>query len=129
MPSINRPRPNAIPKESPVEATTRKLIRPPFHTSKDKHEPKRQPSVSAAAAAAGALVQKKPVPPENTNAENFYYAKQIQLKTPMVVVLHDGEKVEGVIDWYDKACIRVTNKEAHMMVYKAAVKYMYKAES
>lgn len=126
MPSIIRPRPNAIPKESPVEATNRKLIRPSFHTSKDKPEPKRQ---SAPPLAGGAGLQKKPVPPENTNAENFYYAKQIQLKTPMVLVLHDGEKVEGVIDWYDKACLRVTNSSSHMMVYKAAVKYMYKAES
>lgn len=107
-----------------MEATNRKLIRPSFHTSKDKIEPKRQLS----APPAGTAGQKKPVPPENTNAENFYYAKQIQLKTPMVLVLHDGEKVEGVIEWYDKACIRMSNTEAHFMVYKAAVKYMYKAE-
>ncbi len=126
MPSITRPRPNALPKESPVEATNRKLIRPSFHTSKDKHEPKRQ-SAPPPSGAAGA--QKKPIPPENTNAENFYYAKQIQLKTPMVLVLRDGEKVQGVIDWYDKCCVRVTNSSSHMMVYKAAVKYMYKAES
>src|SRR6516162_9850434 len=34
---------------------------------------------------------KKSAPPEQTHAENFYYQKQIQGKTPMVVVLNDGE--------------------------------------
>jgi sRNA-binding regulator protein Hfq len=110
-----------------VEATNRKLIRPPFYTNKEKHEPKRQFASAPPGGAAG--IQKKPVPPESTNAENFYYVKQIQLKTPMVLVLRDGEKVEGVIDWYDKACLRVTNSECHFMVYKDAVKYMYKAEA
>ena len=36
---------------------------------------------------------KKTSPPEQTNAENFYYQKQMQGKTPMVVVLKDGEEL------------------------------------
>ena len=35
-------------------------------------------------------VNKKPVPPDQTNAENFYYMKQMQAKTPMVISLTDG---------------------------------------
>jgi len=68
-------------------------------------------------------------PAESTNAENFYYTKQIQLKTPMVVVLKDGEELHGVIEWYDKACIKLQLDAGGVaMVYKASIKYMYKDE-
>src|SRR5438309_11370021 len=45
---------------------------------------------------------KKLPPPEQTNAENFYYQKQMQSQTPLVLVLRDGEQIHGVIEWYDK---------------------------
>ena len=50
---------------------------------------------------------RKAAPPEQTNAENFYYQKQMQSRTPMVIVLRDGEEVRGIIEWYDKTCIKV----------------------
>jgi len=68
------------------------------------------------------------IPPERTNAENFYYAKQIQLKTPMVIVLRSGEVIRGVIQWYDKACLKVAREGApSLLIYKPAIRYMYKA--
>lgn len=70
---------------------------------------------------------RKGVPLEQTNAENFYYQKQMQAKTPMVIVLRDGEKIHGVIEWYDKSCLKVNcNGSPNLMVYKPAIKYMYK---
>ena len=71
---------------------------------------------------------KRPAPPEQTNAENFYYQKQMQSQTPMVIVLRDGEEVRGVIEWYDKQCIKVNRNggEPNLMIYKPAIKYMYK---
>ena len=71
---------------------------------------------------------KKPAPPEQTNAENFYYQKQMQSRTPMVIVLRDGEEVRGVIEWYDRNCIKVNreNGDANLMIYKPAIKYMFK---
>ena len=71
---------------------------------------------------------KRAAPPEQTNAENFYYQKQMQSRTPMVIVLRDGEEVHGIIEWYDKQCIKVNreNGEANLMIYKPAIKYMYK---
>jgi host factor-I protein len=70
---------------------------------------------------------KKGVPSEQTNAENFYYQKQMQSKTPMVVVLRDGEEVHGYIEWYDKNCIKLNrNGAANLMIYKPAIKYMFK---
>jgi len=71
---------------------------------------------------------KKPAPPEQTNAENFYYQKQMQSRTPMVIVLRDGEEVRGIIEWYDRNCLKVNreNGEPNLMIYKPAIKYMFK---
>jgi host factor-I protein len=71
---------------------------------------------------------KKLTPPEQTNAENFYYQKQMQTRTPMVIVLRDGEEVRGIIEWYDRNCIKVIreNGEPNLMIYKPAIKYMFK---
>ena len=71
---------------------------------------------------------KKLAPPEQTNAENFYYQKQMQTRTSMVIVLRDGEEVRGIIEWYDRNCIKVNreNGEPNLMIYKPAIKYMFK---
>lgn len=71
---------------------------------------------------------KKPSPPEQTNAENFYYQKQMQSRTQMVIVLRDGEEIRGIIEWYDRNCIKVNreNGEPNLMIYKPAIKYMFK---
>ena len=70
---------------------------------------------------------RKSAPPEQTNAENFYFQKQMQSKTPMVIVLLDDEEVHGVIEWYDKTCIKVNRINApNLMIYKPSIKYMYK---
>ena len=71
---------------------------------------------------------RKAAPPEQTNAENFYYQKQMQSRTQMVIVLRDGEEVRGIIEWYDRTCIKVNRDsgEPNLMIYKPAIKYMYK---
>lgn len=72
---------------------------------------------------------KKPVPPDQTNAENFYYMKQMQSKTPMVVMMKDGEILKGVIEWYDKTCLKFNREGApNLLLYKHNIKYMYKDE-
>ena len=78
--------------------------------------------------AMGAPGGKKLAPPEQTNAENFYYQKQMQSRTPMVIVLRDDEEVHGIIEWYDRNCIKVNreNGEPNLMIYKPAIKYMFK---
>jgi host factor-I protein len=70
---------------------------------------------------------KKLAPPEQTHAENFYYQKQMQAKTPMVLVLQDDEEVHGIIEWYDKYCLKVNREgEPNLLIYKPSIKYMYK---
>jgi sRNA-binding regulator protein Hfq len=59
------------------------------------------------------------------HAELFYLQKQIQSQTPMVIVLEDGEKIEGRIEWYDRNSIKVRGR-SKTLIYKPAIKYMYK---
>jgi sRNA-binding regulator protein Hfq len=62
---------------------------------------------------------------QNRHAELFYLQKQIQSQTPMVIVLEDGERVDGCIEWYDRNSIKVRGR-TKTLVYKSAIKYMYK---
>jgi len=104
----------------------RRLIRPSLNRS-ENHRPdngdRRERGERTDRAANG----KKTAPPEQTHAENFYYQKQMQSKTPMVLVLQDDEEVHGVIEWYDKYCLKVNRTGApNLLVYKPSIKYMYK---
>jgi sRNA-binding regulator protein Hfq len=58
-------------------------------------------------------------------AELFYLQKQIQSQTPMVIVLADGEHIEGCIEWYDRKALKVRGRDK-VLIYKSAIKYMYK---
>lgn len=61
----------------------------------------------------------------NRHAELFYLQKQIQSQTPMVIVLEDGERIDGCIEWYDRNTIKVRGR-FKTLIYKSAIKYMYK---
>lgn len=102
-----------------VEAVNRKLIRPSLTEIKEQIPPPRRAQLPPP--------QKKAVPPDQTNAENFYYVKQMQAKTPMVFVLRDGETLHGTIEWYDRCCLKVNRSEGpNLLLFKPAIKYMYK---
>ena len=46
----------------------------------------------------------------------------------MVIILKDGEELHGVIEWYDKNCLKVNREGApNLLLFKANIKYMYKA--
>jgi host factor-I protein len=128
---------DSIPAERSVEAegyANRKLIRPSLNRTDHNHN-----HANHASAPMGERRPDRPerndrpngprkaAPPEQTNAENFYYQKQMQSRTPMVVVLTDGEEIHGVIEWYDRTCIKVNrNGSPNLMIYKPSIKYMYK---
>lgn len=70
---------------------------------------------------------RKRVPPEQTHAESFYYKKQMDNKTQMVLVLQDGEELRGTIEWYDRGCIKLHRNEGpNLLVLKHNIKYIYK---
>jgi len=91
----------------------RKLIRPNFSEIKEKMQKESQ--------------KKKVHPQSETFAENYYYLKQMNKKTPMAVVFQDGQVLEGYIEWYDKNCIKLNRDDApNLLVYKSSIKYLYK---
>ncbi len=101
--------------KEPVDSSNRKLIRPSLSEVKELHS-KRQPPR-----------QKRSVPPDQTHAESFYYLKQMQNRTPMVLVLRDGEVLRGAIEWYDKTCLKLNRENGpNLLVYKDSLKYLYK---
>ena len=72
--------------------------------------------------------RKKP-PPAETSAEVYYYKKQIDARTLMVIILQDGEQIEGTIEWYDLDAIKINRQDApNLLLPKHSIKYMYKAE-
>ena len=72
---------------------------------------------------------RKRIPPAETNAEIFYYKKQMDAHTLMIIVLQDGEEIEGTIEWYDRNALKVNRHEGpNIMLLKHNIKYMYKAE-
>ena len=128
---------DSMPAERTIEPESfanRKLIRPSLNRNDHNHSA--PPAEGASVRSVQNAVTRgdrnggggrKAAPPEQTNAENFYYQKQMQSKTPMVIVLRDGEEVHGVIEWYDKSCLKVTRNGApNLMIYKPSIKYMYK---
>lgn len=92
--------------------TQRKLIRP------DVAEPR-----------SGRGVRRKQVPPEQTNAEEFYYIKQMAAKTPMVLQLTNGEELRGWIEWYDKGALKLNRHDGpNLLILKHNIRYMFKEE-
>lgn len=86
-------------------------------------------SPSANAGGASQNRSSKRVPPAETNAEIFYYKKQMDSHTPMVIVLQDGEEIEGTIEWYDRSALKINRlSEPNILLLKHNIKYMYKAE-
>jgi sRNA-binding regulator protein Hfq len=45
----------------------------------------------------------------------------------MIFLLEDGERIEGTIEWYDRHSIKVRQGALRTLIYKAGIKYMYKA--
>ena len=93
----------------------RKLIRPDMNELK-KELPARS-------------LHRKQTPPEQTNAEEFYYLKQMAAKTNMVLVLTDGEELRGWIEWYDKGALKLNRHQGpNLLIQKHVIRYMFKEE-
>ena len=74
-------------------------------------------------------VRKRQPPPSETHAEIYYYKKQIDAHTPMILVLEDGEEIEGTIEWYDRGALKINRRSGpNLLVLKRHIKYIYKAE-
>lgn len=108
----------------------RKLVRPNLAQLKNRMGDQRNdaPRGNGGSTAAG-HGKRRPAPAESTNAEAFYYLKQMNTQTPMIVVLDNGEELRGHIEWYDRGCLKVHRDDGpNLLVYKHSIRYLYKAE-
>src|ERR1700748_1331322 len=93
----------------------RKLIRPDMNELK-KETPARS-------------VRRKQSPPEQTNAEEFYFLKQMAAKTPMVVILDNDEELRGWIEWYDQGGVKANRTHGpNLLIQNHVIRYMFKEE-
>jgi host factor-I protein len=108
--------PRAHEAEGSFNGASRKIFRSPLEFKRSKNNN-------------GKANNNRPAPPESTHAENFYYLKQMNSKTPMVIVMTDGEEIRGWIEWYDKTCLKVNREGApNLLVQKHCIKYCFKQE-
>jgi host factor-I protein len=115
------------PEPTQEEFFNRKLIRPSLSAPTQRTEPvsERRERLERTDRMPG---MRRPPSADQTHAENFYYQKQMQSKTAVVLVLKDGEQIQGLIEWYDKNCIKVSRHGAsNLLLYKPSIRYMYKA--
>ena len=81
---------------------------------------------------------------ESSHAEAFYFQKQIQAQTRIIVVLENGSQLEGMIEWYDRYAIKLraiapgggpdangngngSGARTRVLIYKDCIRYIYKA--
>jgi host factor-I protein len=115
-------RPNVHQYRKPRDFQTDKVVR-----DSDAYRDTSIAAPSTPSSQAPGSSRHRQVPPEQTNAENFYYVKQMNQKTLVVVILNDGEEIHGWIEWYDKTCIKVhTHSEQNYLIYKHSIKYITK---
>ena len=100
---------------------TRKLVRPHLSLIERKRDPVHAEDPLTHANIEGHLTL------EASHAEAFYFQKQMQQQTEMLVVLEDGEELRGIIQWYDKCVVKLLVGRNRVMIYKAGIKYLFKA--
>jgi host factor-I protein len=102
---------------------SRKLIRPSLSSPRRRELSGERPLTSSEQ-----RVPKRSNASEQTHAEAFYFQKQVQVRTPMVIVLKDGEEVHGSIEWYDRNSIKVNRGGyPNLLIYKQSIRYIFKA--
>jgi host factor-I protein len=112
----NRNPPGSAYRPDDEAPGNRKLIRPNLSDMADRYPTR-------------SFQQRKQSPAEQTNAESYYYLKQMAAKTPMVVVLNDGEEIRGWIEWYDKNCLKINrDRGPNLLIPKASIKYLFKQD-
>ena len=100
---------------------TRKLVRPQLPPEERRRDP-----VHTEDPLTHAMISDTHGTPESSHAEAFYFQKQMQQQTEMTVVLEDGEQLQGIIQWYDRCTVKLRAGRTRVLVYKAAIKYLYK---
>ncbi len=110
----------------------RKLVRPNLAQIKSRlgnHGDVRDSVPRSNGEPSGNAGRRRPAPAESTNAEAFYYLKQMNTQTQMIVVLDNGEQLQGHIEWYDRGCLKIHRPDGpNLLVFKHSIRYLYKVE-
>src|SRR3954470_12296737 len=113
------------------EFVSRKLIRPVLPQVEAKNDAQANGGASAERAPRAerpARPDRKPFVAEQTFAENFYFQKQLQNKTLLTVVLKNGETINGIVEWYDKNCVKFSRVgKPNLLLYKTGIRYIFKS--
>ena len=112
--------------EQPV--APRKLVRPrlPENAAPGAIAPRRLRGAAPLALHHSAAPLVRSATAAASQAEAFYFQKQMQTQTPMVFVLEDGERIEGIVEWFDRDTIKVRNT-TRTLIFKRSIKYLHKA--
>ena len=114
--------PERVPEPETEEFVSRKLIRPSLMATQ------RSEASEPRLTSAEQRLPKRGNTPEQTHAEAFYFQKQMQGRTPMVVALKNGEEIQGWIDWYDRNAIKINRSgQPNVLIYKHSIRYLFKA--
>lgn len=71
--------------------------------------------------------KRKPPPPYKTHAENYYYIKQMNNHTALVIELINGETYHARLEWYDEKCIKIKQADGlTKLVFKSHIKCIFK---
>jgi hypothetical protein len=96
----------------------------PIDSGYDGPGGRREPLTVRAGTAAGP----RSAPSATTGAEASYVVKQIEARTPMVFKLMGGERVRGVIEYYDRDLLKVVRSDGpSLLLRKDQIAYMHKA--
>jgi len=91
---------------------TRKLIKPDLSEAKKMY--KKDSKI-------------KTPPPYRTHAESYYYVKQMNNRTMLVIELVDGKSFKGTIEWYDEKCLKIKKDEGdNIILFKHFIKFIHK---
>ncbi len=112
----------------------RKLVRPNLAEIKGKlaaNKPAaaRQDNGPREGSNGSAAARRRLAPADQTAAEAFYYLKQMNSKTPMVLIMDNGEELRGHIEWYDRSCLKVHRADSpNLLIFKHSIRYLYKQD-
>ena len=117
------------PEPQNDEFVSRKLIRPAMPKPEGSGDGTAVEMAPASRERSARRPKIVPVVSDRTHAEDFYYQKQIAARTPMTIYLKSGEVVHGVLEWYDRDCIKVGRTgKPNLLLYKPGIRYMHKAD-
>ena len=72
------------------------------------------------------MAKSKTRAPEQTLEEIKYLKRLIDQRTTVRIKLTDDEEMEGIIEFYDDAFLRITRIGApNLFIYKHDIKYLY----